>query len=170
MINKKSVLITLASFVGLASAASAYYLLTKDKAHEPTDMTSNEQRISSDETTINRSKKTKSARTNPSVKPPKNIVEISKIWHDATTKSVVAQTKLTGSGFKTCEITFSKGSSRVIEKADVIYQPEFSTCAGFSIKTSRFPSAGEWSVVLKVIKDDGSRVASQTKTIGLSTP
>ncbi len=102
------------------------------------------------------------------VNKPSNTVEITSISENSNSKEVVVQTKLRGVGLKECTIIFTKGNSTFSEKAEVIYQSEFSTCAGFSIDTSRFSSSGEWTATLKVSKNDGSSINSQSKTVNIS--
>ena len=62
----------------------------------------------------------------------------------------------------TCSLTLTNGSRTANRTADVIYQPEFSTCAGFSVPTSTLGS-GSWNVRLTVTS--GSISKSQNTTV-----
>lgn len=70
---------------------------------------------------------------------------------------VVVVTKITGISSGTCSLTASNGSETFTSKVDVIYQPSYSTCSGFSIpKNSLGP--GTWHVVVSVVPVEGSKM------------
>lgn len=54
-----------------------------------------------------------------------------------------------------CTLTISSGESSITKSAPVIYNPEYSTCAGFSIKKSEL-AAKNWTLKLDVIHADKS--------------
>lgn len=77
-------------------------------------------------------------------------------------KSLVVKTQLKNfSGAGSCSLTLRKGPVEVSEKADIIYQPEFSICAGFSVDRSKL-SNGVWSIQLTV-ESDGKTVQKSTE-------
>lgn len=96
-------------------------------------------------------------------------VSITKVWEDSS-QNVIVQTKLTGTGWKTCNLTFTQGSKTVKRSAEVIFQPEFSTCAGFSLRASEFPAEGSWSARLAGVTSTGKTVTSDAKTIKVYYP
>ena len=61
----------------------------------------------------------------------------------------------------TCTLTATIGTKSTRQTAVVIYQPEFSSCAGFSIPVSTLGS-GKWVIELSVTNDSG---VSISKTI-----
>lgn len=74
---------------------------------------------------------------------------------DATSLLVKTQIKnFTGSG--SCSLIVRKGSVEVSDNAAIIYQPEFSSCAGFAIDRAKL-SSGLWSINLTV-KSNGVTV------------
>ena len=98
--------------------------------------------------------------TTPSFNSDKVALEIAQ-----TTTAVNISTKLTNfSGAGTCELKLIKSSSSIVESAEIIYQPEYSTCAGFSINKSRL-SAGTWTVNLTVSSEGKSYSQSSEFTI-----
>lgn len=68
-------------------------------------------------------------------------------YESSTSLSIV--TKITGfSGEGSCKITLSSsGKDTIYESAKILYQPEFSSCEGFSIPKSKL-SAGDWLINL----------------------
>ena len=75
--------------------------------------------------------------------------------------SVTVTTKLPGVSSGTCSLVATNGVKTSNQTAVVIYQPEFSTCAGFSIPQSALGS-GTWKIDLKL---SGSTTASASTTI-----
>lgn len=47
----------------------------------------------------------------------------------------------------TCEIIIKNGDDQYTKSADIIYQPSFSTCSGFSVPLNSLPS-GVWQITL----------------------
>lgn len=71
--------------------------------------------------------------------------------------SLVVVTKLQSfSGSGTCTIALKNGSSSVTESAQVIYQEEYSSCAGFSIPLSKLQQSGTWNITLSVTTSKGT--------------
>lgn len=60
-----------------------------------------------------------------------------------------------------CELSISNAGKTYTATAEVIYQPEFSSCAGFAIPVSKL-GAGQWTIVLSATPTGGSKL---TKTI-----
>lgn len=77
--------------------------------------------------------------------------------------SVTVLTKLQGISSGTCEMVATNGSASTTQSAQIIYQPEFSSCAGFSLQVGKI-GAGKWNVSVTAITESG---ASLTKTASL---
>ncbi|PID99164.1 hypothetical protein CSA80_03555 [Candidatus Saccharibacteria bacterium] len=78
--------------------------------------------------------------------------------------SVTVLTKITGITDGKCTLRITNGSTTPANKeAAVIYQPEFSSCAGFSVPTS-YAGTGTWSITVSVDPLSGSGV---TETVTL---
>lgn len=77
--------------------------------------------------------------------------------------SVTILTKLRGFPSGVCDLAIANGNKTHSVSADVIYQPEFSSCAGFSIPVAKL-GAGQWSITLKATPTGGSAL---TKSIPL---
>ena len=77
---------------------------------------------------------------------------------------VTVNTKLSGFNSGSCELTIVNGSRSIVKNADVIYQPEFSTCAGFSILKNELNN-GSWSLSLKVT--EGSTTITKNSTVSV---
>lgn len=73
--------------------------------------------------------------------------------------TVTILTKLYKVSDGTCTLTLTNGSKTYSESAKVIYQPDFSTCAGFNVPKDKLGS-GEWTIELSVVGN-----VSVTKTI-----
>ena len=74
--------------------------------------------------------------------------------------TVTVFTKLYNYSSGTCNLTVTNGSKSNSQTATVVYQPEYATCAGFSVPTSQL-GTGTWNINLKV----DSNGATTTKTI-----
>lgn len=72
---------------------------------------------------------------------------------------VVITTKLEGYSDGTCDLTVSNGSRITSQTAQVIYQPEFSTCAGFNVPVSSV-GVGTWSITLSI--NSGGKVGTKS--------
>ncbi len=83
--------------------------------------------------------------------------KIDQIEHNNT-----VQTELTGGAYQTCTLTLSSGSEVITKTAEVIYQNSFSTCMGFTISASDFPTGGVWTAKLTISKPDGGTTSSAT--------
>lgn len=64
-----------------------------------------------------------------------------------STSTVTVLTKLQGFPDGECSLLIQNGSKSTTKTAPIIYQPEFSSCAGFSINKSELGS-GIWNITL----------------------
>jgi len=74
---------------------------------------------------------------------------------------VLITTSLKGYEAGTCKLHVTNGTHTYDNAADIIYQPEFSTCAGFSVPLSNL-GMGSWKIDLVATPYNGSSV---TKTL-----
>lgn len=63
--------------------------------------------------------------------------------------SVVILTRIQGVSSGNCKLVIANGSAHTSQSAKVIYQPEFSSCAGFSLPVSSV-GVGSWDITLSV--------------------
>lgn len=96
------------------------------------------------------------AALNAATQNPDNV-SITATQTDSST--VTVQTKLVGYSDGSCTLTATNGSKTFNQTAQVIYAPDFSTCAGFSVPVSQL-GTGTWNVKLDVT----SRGNTQSKT------
>lgn len=73
--------------------------------------------------------------------------------------SVVVRSQLEGFDRGTCEIKITNGTKAYSDSADIIYQPQGSLCAGFSIPIDKL-GAGRWNVKLEASGAHASGSAS----------
>lgn len=63
--------------------------------------------------------------------------------------SVTVLSKIHNAANGTCTLTITNGAASYTQTADIIYQPDFSSCAGFSVPKEKLGS-GEWTIKLSV--------------------
>lgn len=78
-----------------------------------------------------------------------NPVSIDLSANQESNGSVTVLSKLYGVDSGTCKLTITNGSREYVATADIIYQPDFSSCAGFSISKDKL-GAGTWAVSLVI--------------------
>jgi hypothetical protein len=71
-------------------------------------------------------------------------------------------TKLYNYSDGSCSISITNDTSTFTNNAEIIYQPEYSTCAGFSVPVSKLGS-GTWNVTL--VSTSTSNTQTDSKTI-----
>lgn len=77
-------------------------------------------------------------------------------------ENVVVLTKLASVASGSCTLRITNGTKTHEQQARIIYQPEFSSCAGFNVQKSVL-SSGVWSITLEATSGD----LSGQKTIEL---
>lgn len=77
--------------------------------------------------------------------------------------SVTVLTKLHGYSDGSCTLKTTNGTASTTQIAPIIYQQEYSTCAGFSVNTTNLGS-GTWTLLLTVT----SKGESTTKQVSVS--
>jgi len=79
-----------------------------------------------------------------------------------TNGSVTITTKLEGVSAGNCTLSITNGSKTETRSAAVIFQPQFSTCAGFSVPTTNL-GTGIWNITVTVVQNGIS--SSNTSTL-----
>lgn len=82
--------------------------------------------------------------------PPTDSDNITLTATQSSSDKITVLTKLKGYSDGTCSLSIVNGSKTYTQSASVIYQPEFSTCAGFSVPTASLGS-GTWNLTLNVV-------------------
>lgn len=72
-----------------------------------------------------------------------------------TDNEVTITTKLVGYSDGECALVVGSDNGSLTRNAEIIYQPEFSTCAGFSIDTAEL-GKGTWNISLTVTSGSSS--------------
>lgn len=100
----------------------------------------------------------------PSTTSPKPLPTLT-LTASQSGASVTILTNMQNVPSGTCKLTVTNGTANTTQVADVIYQPQFSSCAGFSVPTSSVGS-GLWQISVSVVPSGGSPL-SQTTTLGV---
>lgn len=99
--------------------------------------------------------------TDPQVPTSPNSIEIS-ATQDAGIVTIAS--KLHGYSEGTCRLAITNGTTTIEESANIIYQPDFSTCAGFSIVKTRL-GKGDWNIQLHITPLGGSEISKEMNYI-----
>jgi len=161
--NKRRLIIVLAILVLLAFLGSvAFHNLretpaptsvpTPEEIKQDSDINAEDKKDST--STDNSGVKGDSPATSPTPVPP-SASSLTLTAKQETNGSVTIATKLPGISSGTCTLTASNGSKNVTKFAAVIFQPEFSTCAGFSIPLSDL-GVGTWTINVDVTYNNTS--------------
>ena len=175
--NNKRTAYQVAVLVGIALLLLGSYLVLRQmrktpEAQPPVSQTSERPINYSPSTTQEKEEGEKnklgeSDGTKPASKPTQSTVTISNIWQ-AANKDIIVQTELHGSGWAKCSLTLTRyGASPITASAEVLYQPEVSSCQGFAIPITQFKIGGEWTAALTVSALNGSTSSSAPKTINI---
>ncbi|MDQ5963583.1 MAG: hypothetical protein QG629_665 [Patescibacteria group bacterium] len=93
--------------------------------------------------------------------PSPSSVEISTKQNGS---SVLILAKMQNVPTGTCKLSVTNGSQSIAQSAKIIYQPEFSSCAGFTVPVSGL-GTGDWSVVLEAQTDGGQILTSGSTAV-----
>lgn len=96
--------------------------------------------------------------TTPSSSPADSSISLS--TREESNGTLTVFTNLGNIANGSCSLIVTNGSATTTQTANVIYQPQYSTCAGFSVLISRVGS-GNWTLTLNVT----SAGATATKSI-----
>lgn len=150
--------------VGIASAAAAYWLNNTGQTPSdgPTPAQKKEMQAVDNANKKDFAEKTKDT-DNPGVTVPTpsspDTIDLSASKTDTSTVTIFTKLKNYASG--NCELTVTNGTRTYSATAQILYQPEYSSCAGFSIPVSEL-DAGTWTIKLIATPTGGTPI---TKTI-----
>lgn len=93
---------------------------------------------------------------------PTNTNTITLIATQSNT-SVTVYNELKGQGYSsgTCKLTVKNADKTTSQTAEIIYQPEYSMCAGFTVPVSTI-GAGNWDITLEVTPFNGQSLVKTT--------
>lgn len=75
--------------------------------------------------------------------------------------SVTIFSRLYGIQSGNCTVRITNGGNQTSQSAEVMYQPEYSTCSGFSIEKGSL-GAGKWTIYLEVTSQNSTYSAETT--------
>jgi hypothetical protein len=139
-------LVLIIGIVGLEVAGvTNFYHKDNGKITPQPGLTQEETKQQSD---INLENKKRSAEQTADATPTsaKNIELTAK---KETNGTVTVFTKLFGYTAGSCNLKITNGSKSSSQQAEVVYQPQYSSCAGFSVPIADL-SNGDWNIVLSV--------------------
>jgi hypothetical protein len=102
---------------------------------------------------------TKPDTTNQTPGTPSTTTSIDLSARSESNGTVTVFTKLYNISTGNCSLTVTNGNNQKVQSASVVYQPEYSSCAGFSVKTSDL-GTGNWSITLSL--NSNSQVYNKT--------
>ena len=94
--------------------------------------------------------------------PPPTSPDTIELTPTKDSGTVTIKTKLIGYPDGNCVLTATNGSKTTQKEAAIIYQPEFSSCAGFSILISEL-GTGPWRISLTVTPTGGSPITKNAE-------
>lgn len=101
-----------------------------------------------------------STATNPST-PSDSSNSIILSAKQESDSSVTVFTKLLNITDGQCHLAITNGAATYSDSADVIYQPEYSICAGFSVLRNKLGS-GTWNITLSVTSGTATKVKTMS--------
>lgn len=158
---KKNNFTKIAFFVVVALVAALLLLLVLEKTHvtsiikmptqtPPGSPTNAELKRSAKADADNKQALIESPQTTPTATPSDQTIELTP--KQEPDNSVTVLTKLKGYASGQCDLVVVNGQKTVSQSAKVIYQSDFSSCAGFSVPSSQL-GAGNWQITLKVTSE-----------------
>ena len=99
---------------------------------------------------------------NTSIEP--TVDDISLSTRRETDGSVTILTELRNYSDGTCDLTIQSGADTYTQAAAIIYQPTFSTCAGFSVPNNTV-SHGTWQITLTVTSKGNVNTATTSMEV-----
>ncbi|QQS18921.1 hypothetical protein IPL68_02565 [Candidatus Saccharibacteria bacterium] len=126
--------------------------LTKEQQGKVSKANADAKQVFLDEASKNPPDKV-STDSSPNTSPQKGSLTLSAEKSSATHVTVL--TKIMDITDGNCELAVSNGTKNTTQTAPVIFQPEFSSCAGFSVPVSQL-GTGQWviSVTVKPVSGD----------------
>jgi len=161
MKNKK-IIIPIIIILAIAGALSLWYFKFRPQRAVPVvNGPTIDQKKQQDETNAAQKKEAaeNNTQTAPVTAPTSDSIKLTATQESNNTVTII--TKLTGVSDGSCRLDISNGGETTTQTANVIYQPEYSTCAGFSVPINSV-GKGVWNI--KLTLTNRGTVASQTTT------
>ncbi len=156
----KTILVSMLALLILITVAYAFFALNRSAQNnmnnndiEPAPAVLSDEDAKSKEKFINEDSNPK-----PNQNIPSSDNQISAIVENG---ELTVTSKLYSITDGECTLEVKNGTKEITRTAQVIYQPSYSTCAGFSIKTSEF-SMGSWDVTLTIESVKGTEDVLRT--------
>jgi hypothetical protein len=161
--SKKRLIITVLILILVGMVVSCIFLFfPKQKSDMPLDSNSNNvNQTSSQSDSKQDAVKTDNSSTKTPLPEDNNLILEA---HKETDGSMTVITKLKNVSDGTCQLTVTGQLGTTVYNAPVIFQPEYSSCEGFSVPIAQGDS-GSWKISLKVT----SNGTSATKTISVDS-
>jgi cytoskeletal protein RodZ len=139
----------------------SYTYINKKSAPKPSGPTTEQIKQASDIDSNNKKNAidspTNTTNSTPSVSNTESSIDITAIKENNSTVTIITKLKRVSSG--TCQLSISNGLKTTAKSATIIYQSDFSTCAGFSIPISEI-GVGSWQINLSL--SGGSNAESKS--------
>lgn len=159
--DRSNKIIILAAILLSLLIGGGFFIFNRDKPSNLTtdaNISAEDQQKAADENSKSKQDFIENNSSDSTETPPKNVSLSAKM---GSNNDVVVLTKLTSIGSGTCELIVTNGSKQVTQTAEIIYQPEYSSCAGFTVAKS---SLGSGSWVLKLTITSGGESTTETIT------
>ncbi|MGV9002170.1 MAG: hypothetical protein ACOH18_04445 [Candidatus Saccharimonadaceae bacterium] len=158
--NRKTLLI-LAILLLVVLGTVAVYAITRPSTQGPTEQQKTEQNT----TQNNEKQQYIEATNNPDNEPkpapvPSSSDTISISANKAEGNSVTIITQLDGYASGSCELVITNGAKTYTATVSILYQPEHSTCAGYSVPIASLGN-GTWHIKLSVTPSNGTSVVKE---------
>ena len=161
--KQKKILIIAAVIVGILVLASiTIVVIGTRRGTKPSTNTTVDESSSLNSTNKKSYVEDKSNATTTNTAQGQTTDDISISTRQEADGTIIITTKLLNYSDGTCNLTMKNGSSAYVKDVDIIYQPDFSTCAGFSIPKNEL-SSGTWQISLAVTSK--GQVNTKTTTV-----
>lgn len=135
---------------------------TKKQTEQAAKTAANDKQAYLDQTSKDGSTTTQPTSTTPTPETPSNTPANMTLNAKIDGNSVTVTTQIQNISSGTCKLTASNGANTISpQTAQIIYQPEFSSCAGFSVLKSSLGS-GPWSISVTATPSVGEATTQTT--------
>lgn len=160
--KKRLAIVIVAIILGLAAAGAGAYAIVSNSQNTPSnntdsqsDNTPNDSPATEDSASQDKQDFLDAESNTDEEKPSQEQSSSISLSARSQGNTVIVTTKLNGVPSGECNLTVTSGGESISRSADVIYNAEYSTCAGFTISKSDLP-AGTWTLDLSVDQPSGT--------------
>lgn len=152
--------------VGLGGTAYAYWLNTDAGKEAQSEVTQNKTDSQNKKDYIESTNKGNDSPTEGTASvPPNDPANITITTRGESNGTLTILIKLVGYSDGECSLGITNGNNQYNETAAVIFQPEYSTCAGFSVDKAKLGGSGTWKIRLTVTSKGVQVVKEETVTV-----